>query len=160
MPLNNFPQLFSKDINAQEVSSAVSAAITFLQRQGFDSAFDKFYKTTFKDSKGLTQEPALPRRSHYCLPRGLRNLSAALPRCLQSDFEKIQFVKYLTFAGFPKQCYVKWIDWAHLPDNSIDFCYCRKVIFIFTAYQVIFTFNYDTKALISPSTTTYSSSTY
>ena len=51
-----------KDINAQEVSSAVSAAITFLQRQGFDSAFDKFYKTTFKDSEGLTQEPALPRR--------------------------------------------------------------------------------------------------
>ena len=51
-----------KDINAQEVSSAVSAAITFLQRQGFDSAFDKFYKTTFKDSEVLTEASALPRR--------------------------------------------------------------------------------------------------
>ena len=50
-----------KNINAQ-VTSAVSAALTYLQRQGLDSAFDKFYETSFKGSEGLTQEPALPRQ--------------------------------------------------------------------------------------------------
>ena len=50
-----------KDINAQEVSTAVSAAVAFLQRQRCDSAFDRFYDATVVEAQAYTQEPTLPR---------------------------------------------------------------------------------------------------
>ena len=50
-----------KDINAQEVILAVSAAVGFLERQRSDAAFDTFYGAVVEEAKAYTQEPALPR---------------------------------------------------------------------------------------------------
>lgn len=51
-----------KDINAQEVSSAVNAAKRFLERQRDDSAFKSFYSSVIQEARELTEEPVLPRQ--------------------------------------------------------------------------------------------------
>ena len=51
-----------KDINAQEVSSTVNAALAFLERQQSDSVFDKFYDSVLEEAKSYTEEPTLPRK--------------------------------------------------------------------------------------------------
>ncbi len=51
-----------KGINAQEVSSAVSAAISFLERQRSDAAFDGFFNSTVIEAEAYTEEPTLPRK--------------------------------------------------------------------------------------------------
>ena len=50
-----------KDINAQEVSLAVNAAIAFLQRQRSDSLLIDFM-TVVEEAETYTHEPTLPRR--------------------------------------------------------------------------------------------------
>ena len=51
-----------KDINAQEVSSAVNAALAFLEIQRSDSVFDKFYDSVLEEAKSYTEEPTLLRK--------------------------------------------------------------------------------------------------
>ena len=51
-----------KDINAQEVSTAVSAAKRFLERQRDDLAFKSFYSSVVREAHELTGEPMLPRQ--------------------------------------------------------------------------------------------------
>ena len=53
-----------KDINAQEVSTAVNAAKRFLERQRDDLAFKSFYSSVVEDAHELTSEPTLPRQRH------------------------------------------------------------------------------------------------
>ena len=56
-----------KDINAQEVSTAVNAAKRFLERQRDDLAFKSFYSSVVEEARELTSEPMLPRQRH--IPR-------------------------------------------------------------------------------------------
>ena len=53
-----------KDINAQEVSTAVNAAKRFLERQRDDLAFKSFYSSVVEEARELTSEPTLPRQRH------------------------------------------------------------------------------------------------
>jgi len=53
-----------KDINAQEVSSAVNAVKWFLERQLDSSTFTTFYASVVSKAQNLTEEPKLPRQKH------------------------------------------------------------------------------------------------
>ena len=53
-----------KDINAQEVSTAVSIALAFFQRQRCDFACESIYNSTVMNSWSYTQEPDLPRQKN------------------------------------------------------------------------------------------------
>ena len=56
-----------KDINAQEVSTAVNAAKRFLERQRDPLAFESFYSSVVEEARELTEDPVLPRQRH--IPR-------------------------------------------------------------------------------------------
>ena len=58
-----------KDINAQEVSTAVNAAKRFLERQRDDLAFKSFYSSVVEEAYELTSEPTLPRQRHIHVGR-------------------------------------------------------------------------------------------
>ena len=51
-----------KNINAQEVLTAVNAAKRFLERQRDDLAFKSFYSSVVHEAHELTGEPTLPRQ--------------------------------------------------------------------------------------------------
>ena len=51
-----------KDINAQEISTAVNAAKRFLERQRDNLAFKSFYSSVVEEARELTGEPMLPRQ--------------------------------------------------------------------------------------------------
>ena len=51
-----------KNINAQQVSTAVNAAKRFLERQRDNLAFKSFYSSVVHEALELTGEPTLPRQ--------------------------------------------------------------------------------------------------
>ena len=54
-----------KNINAQEVSTAVNAAKSFLERQRDHLAFKSFYYSVVREARDLTGEPMLPREDEF-----------------------------------------------------------------------------------------------
>ena len=51
-----------KDINAQEVTTAVNAAKRYLERQRDPLAFKSFYDSVVEEARELTEDPMLPRQ--------------------------------------------------------------------------------------------------
>lgn len=82
-----------KDINAQEVSMAVSAAIRFLQTQRTDSAFDAFFHSTVKEAEAYTQEPMLPRQKS--LPRRVNDGAPSHQYTSPHDYFRQQYYEVL-----------------------------------------------------------------
>ena len=82
-----------RDINAQEVSMAVSAAVRFLQRQRSDSAYDAFYQSTVKEAEAYTQEPTVPRQKR--VPRRLDDGAEGHHYASPHDYFKQQYYEVL-----------------------------------------------------------------
>jgi len=51
-----------KDINAQQIFSAMDAAKQFLERQRNTNAFSTFYASVLHEAQDLTEEPKLPKQ--------------------------------------------------------------------------------------------------
>ena len=82
-----------KDINAQEISSAVNSALAFLERQQSDSVFDKFYDSVLEEAKFYTEEPTLPRKRK--LPKRYNDGAAEHQYDLARDMYRHKYVEVL-----------------------------------------------------------------
>ena len=57
--------LQSHDINAQQATSGINAAMQYLHRLRSDSSYDKFYKSVVGASTDLTDKGALLRQKSF-----------------------------------------------------------------------------------------------
>ena len=81
------------DTSLQQAVQATKLAITYMERQRSDGAYDSFYSHVLAKSKGLTDQPTLPRQRR--LPRQIDSGSTAHQFDIPKSYFKKQYFEVL-----------------------------------------------------------------